>query len=319
MDWDTLGIVGLLLHCFYFAATAVMCVVYIVPALHSRLLQYGARKSYTVGRTRLKLVVDDRPPYMTPILSSFFDRIEALQVPHGWFFHFYVVSTAMLLFWLQQAYNSGTALMFITSLESPRTMPMTSAQLMTVWVLMSLQSIRRLSESLFLSKASNTTMWIGHYVMGLAFYVAVNISLWIEGIPLRLPRAEWYDLRGAFQRTETSWKTYVCLLTFLFASVVQHRAHVYLSDLKKYSLPTRFPFNRVVSPHYTAECVIYLSLAVLAAPPGHISNRSLSSALVFVVMNLGISADTTRSWMLQEFPERSTDIEERWTMIPGLW
>jgi 3-oxo-5-alpha-steroid 4-dehydrogenase 3 len=114
-----------------------------------------------------------------------------------------------------------------------------------------------------------------------------------------------------------SLRTFLCLPLFLFASGVQHDCHHYLFSLKKYSLPTHPLFRTIVCPHYTAECVIYLSLALLAAPPGELVNKTLLAALGFVAVNLGVTAGTTKNWYMQKFGADA--VRDRWNMLPGVY
>lgn len=70
----------------------------------------------------------------------------------------------------------------------------------------------------------------------------------------------------------------------------------------------------MVCPHYTAECVIYLSLAVLGAPDGAWINRTVFTALVFVSCNLAVTASTTKEWYIAKFGRDK--VGYRWRMIP---
>lgn len=101
------------------------------------------------------------------------------------------------------------------------------------------------------------------------------------------------------------------------ASGVQHDCHHYLASLKKYAVPSHPLFLRVLCPHYTAECVIYLSLALLAAPQGEVLNKTLLCTLLFVVVNLGITAGNSKRWYIEKFGEES--VRGRWRMIPGIY
>lgn len=109
-------------------------------------------------------------------------------------------------------------------------------------------------------------------------------------------------------------KTDVALLLFALASILQHTCHAHLASLKKYSLPTHFAFRMLVCPHYFAECMIYLSLAVVATPQKEIFNTTLLSGLLFVVVNLGITAQSSRQWYAQKFGEAA--VAAKWNMIP---
>ena len=114
-----------------------------------------------------------------------------------------------------------------------------------------------------------------------------------------------------------SMRTFICFPLFLLASGLQHDCHHYLSSLKKYTVPAHPLFNKIVSPHYTTECAIYLSLALLAAPSGDLINKTLLSCLAFVAVNLGVTADTSKAWYKQKFGEES--MRGRWKMIPGIY
>src|SRR4051812_48234572 len=82
-----------------------------------------------------------------------------------------------------------------------------------------------------------------------------------------------------------SLRTFMGIMLFLFASGIQHDCHAYLTSLEKYTLPSHPLFQRVICPHYTAECAIYLSLSIVAAPQGYLVNRTIFGALFFVVIN----------------------------------
>lgn len=54
-------------------------------------------------------------------------------------------------------------------------------QVVTCWVLMMIQGCRRLYECLVFSKPSSSQMWFVHWLLGVAFYLAATIAIWIEG------------------------------------------------------------------------------------------------------------------------------------------
>lgn len=112
-------------------------------------------------------------------------------------------------------------------------------------------------------------------------------------------------------------RTFICVPIFLLASGLQHDCHHYLFSLEKYTLPTHPIFARIVCPHYTAECAIYLSLALIAAPKGEMVNKTLLSCLGFVVVNLGVTAATSRQWYRAKFGEEA--VRGKWNMIPWVY
>jgi len=112
----------------------------------------------------------------------------------------------------------------------------------------------------------------------------------------------------------TDVKSITALISFALASVSQHICHTHLSSLKKYSLPTHPLFKFLICPHYCAECAIYVSLAFVAAPPKEVFNLTILSGLLFVVVNLGVTAQTTRQWYMGKFG--SSAVAGKWNMIP---
>ena len=114
-----------------------------------------------------------------------------------------------------------------------------------------------------------------------------------------------------------SLKTFLAVPLFLLASKIQHDCHEYLSSLEKYTLPEHPFFRQVLCPHYTSECMIYLALAILAAPRGQLLNTTLSTTLLFTATNLAITAESTRLWYSGKFG--ADKIKKRWRMVPVLY
>lgn len=123
-----------------------------------------------------------------------------------------------------------------------------------------------------------------------------------------------------------SAKSFMGILLFMLASGFQHDCHAYLASLKtskkednrestsSYRLPEHPAFNVSLTPHYFAECLIYLSLAIVAAPQGRLLNATLVCTLIFVMVNLGVTAVGTKKWYEQTFGARAVEGKAR--MIP---
>lgn len=109
----------------------------------------------------------------------------------------------------------------------------------------------------------------------------------------------------------------IAILLFVFASGIQHDCHVHLASLKKYSLPTHPLFRLMICPHYTAECVIYLAMTLAGAPAGMLCNRTLACALLFVALNLGVTAQGTRRWYASKYGEAA--VRGCWNLVPWVW
>ncbi|KAK4996194.1 hypothetical protein LTR66_004139 [Elasticomyces elasticus] len=176
------------------------------------------------------------------------------------------------------------------------------------------QGSRRLYECIVLSKPSSSQMWVGHWLLGILFYLAINIATFMEGIPtLQQEPPTISHLRIV----APTFRTIACVPIFLMASGTQYDCHVYLASLKKYTLPQHPAFQSIVCPHYLAECVIYLALALIAAPQGHWINGTIFSALCFVVVNLGVTAKGTKEWEAEKFG--LGNVKGKWRMVPFLW
>ena len=65
--------------------------------------------------------------------------------------------------------------------QSNRARGMTLDQVVVTWSLVTVQGVRRLLESSFFIKSSGSKMWFVHWLLGMAFYLALGISCWIEG------------------------------------------------------------------------------------------------------------------------------------------
>ena len=88
-----------------------------------------------------------------------------------------------------------------------------------------------------------------------------------------------YQMTGAIDDNSMPlFKTLVAVAMFLYASINQYRCHRHLAGLKKYSLPELGLFRYLICPHYFCECLVYLSLAIAAAPKGELLNRTLLCA-----------------------------------------
>lgn len=124
-------------------------------------------------------------------------------------------------------------------------------------------------------------------------------------------------LRDQLDISSPSFRTCVSVALFVVASGVQNRCHVYLTNLKKYTLPQHRLFKQVLCPHYTSECMVYLAIAILAAPPGYVLSKTVAAGLGFVFANLAVTADSTREWYVERFGAEK--VAGRRRMIPYLY
>jgi len=267
--------------------------------------------------------------------AALLDHFASYRVPHGWFIHFYFLSVGLSILWAHQIWMRRPAFEFLAAHSGVKLENSMSANRAALgWCFMLVQGLRRLVECVLFAKRSSSQMWIGHWVLGLLFYAFMSISVWIEGS--RMHTIDDYSALADSataslldqSRPCTSVADYGELLSqnilptclFFFASGAQFRAHQHLASLPaapNYALPTAMVFNRTLTPHYFAECLVYFALSRLAAPEGQILNKTIASALAFEVINLGITADQTYKWYERRFGPQS--IKSRARMVPGVW
>ncbi|KAK5791476.1 hypothetical protein VI817_006785 [Penicillium citrinum] len=316
----------------------------IPSSLRSRFLIYGPRATSTDSDPQSKSRAEDSST------SRPLDYLATWRVPHSYFTQFYIASVFSSVLWAIQLLCRGSLFEAIASRvdHEHRVQTMSLTQVLVCWILFAMQGSRRLWESYYFAKPSTSKMWFVHWLLGLGFYLAAGIAIWIEGSGMDSTdfceddgsRTLSLVLIGSLTiQTEAlmkfnltmdhlkitrapSLRTFLCIPLFLVASGMQHDCHHFLFSLKKYSLPDHPIFRAVVCPHYGAECIIYLSLALLGAPRGQMVNKTLLTCLAFVAVNLGITARTTKNWYLEQFGGDREDYEQiksRWLMIPYVY
>lgn len=163
-----------LIRSFFILASIAALSVNAIPILRQRFLLYGSRQADVPSGSK-----------SVDISNRFLDALAKLQVPHSWFIHFYIASVASSLIWAYQIVTNGVAFQYIASFAAKHeaaTCSMTVNQIAVTWALMTLQGCRRLYECCTLGKPSQAKMPIVSWVLGIAFYIAVGLSVWIEGI-----------------------------------------------------------------------------------------------------------------------------------------
>lgn len=149
---------------YTFGAAAILAVKVLPQDIQSTLLSYGPRDQGQ-GNGLLSRV------------------LKGTEVPHAWFLHFYVLSVASSALWAWQLVTCGTAMEWLARRQSAgeEDGSMTMAQVYLAWGLMAVQGVRRLYESLAVTKAGSSPMSAIHYLIGSSYYVVMGVSVWIQG------------------------------------------------------------------------------------------------------------------------------------------
>lgn len=219
--------------------------------------------------------------------------IQNFYVPKSYFIHFYALSV------------TATTLLLASVTVSQVSAPVQSLLLGT---LVLIHSMNRLLDSLT-SKPSVARIHIFHYIVGLVFYTLISCILYLALYPetTASPKAPAPVIA-------------ISVILLLYASYSQHCYHLHLQSLPKYSLPTYKLFSVVSSPHYFCEVLVYLALLILYIdspwlPVCHRDLRTtLGLALIWVITNLGISAEVTHRYYLDKFKSAP-----KYMMIPFVY
>lgn len=160
------------------AAAAVPAMLALPNHLRAALMDYGPRRS-AVDRSRrglLALVVDlvRRPT----------------EVPHSWYWHFYLVSSSWSVFWAWQYLSRGSLMdaMARAQLQAePASTPL--GRVFLTWAMMALQGGRRLYECLRVIRPGETPVPLFHWALGLVYYTVLGVAAWIHGSGASVARA----------------------------------------------------------------------------------------------------------------------------------
>jgi 3-oxo-5-alpha-steroid 4-dehydrogenase 3 len=109
------------------------------------------------------------------------DFVATICVPHSWFTSFYAVSVLLSLFWASEVASRGPTFTAVSSCVLDRQSSMGFEQVALAWLLMLVQGSRRLYECLILTQPSKSKMWVGHWALGLLFYVVTSVAVWVDG------------------------------------------------------------------------------------------------------------------------------------------
>ncbi|XP_062991797.1 polyprenol reductase isoform X2 [Elgaria multicarinata webbii] len=157
--------------------------------------------------------------------------------------------------------------------------------------------------------------WNGFLLLLLILSLPASWSfpIWLQDL-LSVLNGILYDLKDssangkAYQLT-VCWYHVLGLLMFIWASLHQHRCHVILANLRKnksgnvvhlnHSIPFGDWFEMVSGPHYLAELLIYISMAVTFG----LNNFTWWLVVAYVVFSQALSAVLSHEYYLRNFKD----------------
>lgn len=244
---------------------------------------------------------------------SLVDFLTLLTVPKSYFTHFYILLSIGCIY----------------TLAWPRSDPSQATHPLIIY-LVTIQSMRRLGESFFVTKFSpKSSINVFHYLVGMVHYTLLSINCYLGSSQSLANPENILNNLSIHDKLLTNltnpgrflagWLQYLATLTdldklllaiFIIASVSQFMSHRHLASLRKYSVPS---FTSVSSPHYLAEMVIYGVLMVLAwTSLTSVITLNFGVCWIFVVVNLSISALDTHRYYKATYAE----YEVPWASIP---
>lgn len=166
---------------FFALSTSIVLGIQALPQdVRSALMDYGARRPNDTKSAKKEKRTKEQP--FAPLRSFLKNLTEYGQVPHSWFLHFYITSVFLSGFWAWQYFTRGLVLRsIITWQDRAGGSSMTLEQVFVAWLFMALQGSKRLYESLFVFKPGSSPMWFIHWALGLSYYIAISLAVWIEG------------------------------------------------------------------------------------------------------------------------------------------
>lgn len=177
-----------------------------LPSVNSRFIAYGSRASNDTDPVISKPAEDKTLPRKGYGVLAI-DYLAGHRVPHNWFASFYAVSISLSLFWATQIVFEWPGFRLVASLRNQNGASMTVHQVLVTWIMMLLQGSRRLYESSTFMRPSSSQMWVGHWALGIWFYMTMSMSVWIEGTRRSFIRGLLIDLSLTRKAQPHCWTT----------------------------------------------------------------------------------------------------------------
>ena len=254
-------------------------------------------------------------PSMTTSSQAWVMKVIDICVPKRWFLHFYVIGLSFNCIVLYCILPPSSFFLLPSSSISPiSSTPQSNGnddqQLCVVNLsslillgLMVLQTLRRTIECLFISKFTDGSMHVIHYLVGVSFYIVVALSIVKPSIVLKAGCGLIFKAEDNSQIATTAIinddvttpAIYLLIIVYFYVSWIQFQSHFILASLRdssnptlaaRYAVPTGGWFDWVSSPHYLAEIVIYSLFAIISGP----HNMEMWMALAFVLLNQSFAA-----------------------------
>jgi len=262
--------------------------------------------------------------YGKTVQGTEYSMVKSIQIPKSYFAHFYFYAgllNSILLYLILHVYLFGIELPdwmidgldFVANKGRARSNVKPEAVVIAL-TLATVHVWRRMYEVIYVNAPSKATINIFHYVMGFLHYSCVGLGIVSHAPGLLRPHSfhfegehqsiKWVHIQ--LQLSNITFLHVVGATLFIWARKHQAIASQLLARTKResktgYGIPYGDWFNLVSCPHYTAECLLYISLAMILGP-----NHTTGLFICFwVVVNQTILALMSHRWYKQNFPNYS--------------
>ena len=261
------------------------------------------------------------------------------SVPQAWFLHFYALGSVACAGVLEVAVKAAAA--------APLPPPPAAAAALAALTALQLHLLRRLLECALQARyPRGARMHALAYAFGMSYYAVLPLSMlpgdafgeaaaWVGRgggppppptllsrfirvrVPPSTPTAVAASVAAALSPAQ-----WVGVAAFVGGSALQAASHAALARLQAraaasntpYLLPTAGVLTLCACPHYLGEIVVYVGLALIAAPT---CTAPPTLALVWVTANLVMGAADARDWYRRQFG-RAFPVG-RAALVPGLY
>ncbi|KAM5192304.1 polyprenal reductase [Mantella aurantiaca] len=237
--------------------------------------------------------------------------LHCFDLPKRWFSHFYYLSVfwnGTLLWIAVQSQLFGVeipqwlqSLLHFFNREPAHKASGGEVSTLLALSLIWLHSLRRLAECLYVSIYSNGVIHVAQYCLGIGYYFLIGITL-LDHAKLEPRKDTFSDLALHIQ-----WYHIIGMILYIWASFHQHKCHVILASLRKsksgevvtmnHVVPNGDWFEWVSCPHYFAELLIYISIAVLFG----LGHTAWWLVVLFVLFNQSLAAILCHEFYHEKF------------------
>lgn len=275
------------------------------------------------GKNSLESNPKQNQPPSNDLFNTVVSYLQSFKVPKKYFVHFYIFFFILTIIKQLIFYNFQTnqysqineilTRFYQNCCVNYELSEINYKNLLVISNLLMIQACKRLYEDLFVSKFSNNSMNLLHYIFGLVFYLLLSMVNFIGLLPYYIHGNEFTSRPITLDLID-----WLYIIAFIFYLIDQYQNHCHLASLVKYSIPTFRFFEYCTSPHYLDEIIMYtvmLSFYMGCESIGWIK-ADFWLIWILVVSNLCVSANESYKYYQNKFKE---EFKTPYKLVPFVW